>query len=91
MGLAAIRAHTGGVVIGGSSVGVAVMGEGVGEAVAALVYAAGGIFAVLVNMGNLVVAVAIVLTSRHEGRTVVCQVRAHIDHGAGRCADHAEQ
>ena len=91
MGTITIGAHTGKVVIGGGGIGVTVVSEGVREAVAALVYVAGGVLTMLIYIGDLVVAVAAVLTSRHEGRTVVCQVGAHIDHGAGRRTDCANQ
>ena len=91
MGLPAIGAHAGGDVIGGGGVGVAVMGEGVGESVAALVHTPGLVLAVLIHIGNFIVAVGVVLTSRQEGRAVACQIRAHIHHGAGRSTDHAQQ
>ena len=45
MRLTAVRAGTGKIVVRGSGVGVAVMVEGVGETVAAVVSTAGGIFA----------------------------------------------
>ena len=67
------------------------MVEGVSETVAAVVSAAGGIFAGGIDVGYLIVAVGVVLTSRHERRTVSCQVGAHIYHGAGRGTDHAQQ
>ena len=91
MGLAAVGAHAGGVVIGGGGVGVAVMGEGVGKSVAALVHTPGLVLAVLIHIGNFIVAVGEVLTSRQEGRAVACQIRAYIHHGAGRSAEHAQQ
>ena len=67
------------------------MVEGVSETVAAVVSAAGGIFAGGIDVGDLIVAVGVVFTSRHERRTVSCQVGAHIYHGAGRGTDHAQQ
>ena len=61
------------------------MAEGVGKAVAAFVYAAGCVLAVLAYIGDLVVAVRVVLASCHKGGAVGRQIRANIYHRAGRC------
>lgn len=91
VGTVAVGADAGGVVVGDGGVGVAVVGEGVGKAVAALVDAAGGVLAVLADVGNLVIAVGIVLASRHEGRTVRGIIGADIHHRAGRRTDDAQK
>ncbi len=80
----AVGAHAAEIIVGNGGVGVAIVAEGVGKAVAAFVYAACGMLAVLAYISDLVVAVGVVLASRHEGGAVGREIRADIYHRAGR-------
>ena len=63
----AVGADAAEIVIARCGVGVAVVAEGVGKAVAALIYAACRMLAVFADIGDLVIAVGVVLTSCHKG------------------------
>ena len=61
------------------------------EAIRILEQGSSGVLAVLADVGNLVIAVGIVLASRHEGRTVRGIIGADIHHRAGRRTDDAQK
>ena len=90
MGAAAVRAEAGEVVIGEGGVAVAVLGEGVGEAVAALVDVASLMQARGRNVEHLVVAVGDILAAGEHGGAVSRQLGADINSGAGGRAHSAQ-
>ena len=89
VGAAAVRAdvvHAVAVVIAESGVAVAVVGEGVSKAVAALIDLAFGVGACGADEEKLVVAVGDVLRAGEHRRAVRRQIRADIDGRAGQRA-----
>lgn len=84
MGAVAVRADTQTVVVPAGGVAVAVVGEGVGKAVAALVHLACGVLPGGADVEQLVVIVrAQILDPAKHGGAVLCEVAADIECRAG--------
>ena len=81
---AAVGAEAGEVIIAESGVGVAVLGEGVGEAVAALIHFACLVLAGGRHIEHLVVAVGDVLRAGEHGGAVFGQVSTDVNRRAGK-------
>ena len=93
MGLTAVRADAilrRAVIIAERRVGVAVLGKGVGEAVAAVVHLAGGMDASGNRVEQLVVAVGNILRAGEHRRAVRGEVRTNINSGAGKRIDRRQ-
>ena len=93
MGLTAVRADAilrRAVIIAERRVGVAVLGKGVGEAVAAVVHLAGGMDASGNRVEQLVVAVGNILRAGEHRRAVRSEVGTNINSGAGKRIDRRQ-